>query len=200
MRRLKNRRSSSGDAAAGNGLPDRGALLLIMSITVSAVWPASAQQNEPSSITMDRSCHNMSRPGRTSVDVGPKVHVGLVIPVEDWPRLTRLFEEFGAANNLSFRNSNFDRPGTIRMLRLSLCDDRGLNIYALGERWERAGISVPEKSGVFLGIYELRDGSNWQQVARALIAELETHWPGKVQKLDGFRRMIIRVPDLREVQ
>jgi hypothetical protein len=147
-------------------------------------------------ITMDRTCHNMLRDGRTSVH--SKVNVRLAIPVEDWPRLTRLFEEFGAANDLSFRNSNHDEPGTVRVLGLSLCNEHGLNIHALEQHWERSGNSVPEKDGVSLGIYELREGSNWTHAARALIAELDAHWPGKVQFKDGGGRIIPEPDELRD--
>jgi len=146
------------------------------------------------SITMDRTCHNMFRDGRTSV--GSKVNIRLSIPVEDWPRLTRLFEEFGAANDLSFRNSNRDHPGTVRVLGLSLCNDRGLNIHAIEQHWERSGNSVP-KDGVSLGIFELRDGSNWKHAARALIAELEARWPGKVQFKDKLGRIVPMPDELR---
>jgi hypothetical protein len=148
------------------------------------------------SVTMDRTCHNMFRDGRTSV--GTKVNVRLSIPVEGWPQLTRLFEEFGAANNLSFRNSNLDRPGTVQVLGLSLCNEGGLNIHAIQQHWERAGNSVPEKDGVSLNIYEVRDGSNWTHDARKLIAELETRWPGKVQFKDGRGRIIPMPDELRE--
>jgi hypothetical protein len=147
-------------------------------------------------ITMDRTCHNMFRDGRASVV--SKVNVRLAIPVDDWPRLTRLFEEFGAANDLSFRNSNHDQPGTVRVLGLSLCSDDGLNIHAIEQHWERSGNSVPEKEGVFLGIYELREGSNWTHAARALLAELEARWPGKVQFKDGRGRIIPEPDELRD--
>jgi hypothetical protein len=64
--------------------------------------------------------------------------------------------------------------------------------------WERSGNSVPEKDGVSLGIYELREGSNWTHAARALIAELEAHWPGKVQFKDGRGRIILEPYELRD--
>ena len=149
-------------------------------------------------ITMDRTCHNMHRDGRASV--GSKVHMRLAIPVEEWPRLTRLFEEFGAENALSFRNRNHDQPGTVRILGLSLCNDHGLNIHALEQRWERSGNSVPEKDGVALGIYELREGSNWARAARALVAELEAQWPGKVQFKDGGGRIVPEPVELRDAR
>jgi hypothetical protein len=125
------------------------------------------------------------------------VQAALVITVEDWPRLTRLFEEFGAANGLSFRNGNFDRPGTIRALNLRLCNDRGLSIHVFGEHWERGGgVSALRTDGIFLGISELRDGSDWQHPARALIGELETHWPGSVhQRKEGSRAIFPFAPD-----
>jgi hypothetical protein len=54
------------------------------------------------------------------------------------------------------------------------------------------------KDGVSLGIYEVRDGSNWTHDARKLIAELETRWPGKVQFKDGRGRIVPMPDELRE--
>lgn len=149
-------------------------------------------------ITMDRTCHNMFRDGRTSV--GSKVSARIAIPVEDWPHLTRFFEEFGAANELSFRNSNHDQRGTVRVLGLSLCNDHGLNIDALELHWERRGNSVPEKDSVWLSIYELREGSDWAHAARALVAELEAQWPGKVQFTGEGGRIIPEPDELRDAR
>jgi hypothetical protein len=144
------------------------------------------------SITKDRTCHNMFRDSRTSI--GPKVNARLAIPPADWPQLTQVFEQFGRANELSFRNDSHDQSGTVRVLGLSLCNDQGLNIDAIEQYWERSGASVPEKDGVALGVYEVREGSNWPHAAHALFAELEAHWPGKVQFKDG-RGQIIAAPD-----
>lgn len=189
---------ASGAIRAGFGAEapvTRGASLATSGLAVLAILLTGTALAIPN-ITMDRTCHNMFRDGRTSV--GGKVNVRLAIALEDWPRLTRLFEDFGAANDLSFRNSNHDQPGTVRVLGLCLCSDHGLNIHAIEQHWERSGNSLPEKHGIALGIYEPREGSNWTHAARELIAKLEARWPGKVQFKDRLGRTIPQPDELRD--
>jgi len=146
-------------------------------------------------ITMDRTCHNMFRDGRTSV--GTRVNVVLAVAVDDWPRVTQIFQDFAAAHHLSFRNSSHASPGVVDMLDLSLCNERGLNIHSLEQVWHQKNVSVPDKRGVSLGVYELRDGSDWRSEARELIARLEAVWPGRIQFKDNLGRDIPMPEELR---
>ena len=148
-------------------------------------------------ITKDRSCHNMFRDGRQSVI--PRVSIDLNIDVQDWPKLTEVLKEFASGHALSFRNSSRTEPGVFRVLALSLCNERGTNIGAHQQEWASAQwkSSPLARLGVSLGVYELQRDSGWEQLARDLIAKLESVWQGKVGFKDGGGRVI---PMPRELQ
>ncbi len=59
------------------------------------------------SITRDRTCHKMFRDGRTSI--GPQASLDLQIAIDDWPKLTKMFEQFGNEHQLSFRDAGENR-------------------------------------------------------------------------------------------
>ncbi|HEY1541748.1 MAG TPA: hypothetical protein VGG01_05020 [Xanthobacteraceae bacterium] len=137
-------------------------------------------------ITSDRTCHNMFRNGRQSVR--SRVNVVLEISADDWLRLTKLFEEFATAHELSFRNNSRSPSDVVQVLNLSLCNDSGLNIEALQQLWHQVK-SVPA-NGVTIGIYVLRNGSQWRGIAHDLAARLESTWPGKIKFKDGNGRIV----------
>ena len=76
-------------------------------------------------IIKDRTCHNMFRDGRTSID--PVVDINLKIDIEDWSKLTTLVTRFALTHKLSIRNDSQDQAGVVRVLALSLCNDLGTN-------------------------------------------------------------------------
>ena len=148
-------------------------------------------------ITKDRSCHNMFRDGRQHVT--PQVGIELHIDAQDWPKLTEVFKELASGYALSFRNSSKTEPGIFQLLGLSLCNERGTNIEAHWQEWasEKWKASPLARRGVPLGVYELQKDSGWEQLARDLIAKLESVWPGKVVFRDRGGRL---VPMPRELQ
>ena len=128
-------------------------------------------------ITKDRTCHNMLRDGRDSI--GPQVSMDLPIDVADWTRLTKLFLDFAAARGMSFRDSTQNRPNVMQAIYLSACGEQ-VNVTAMQQRWSTTNTAIPNR-GISIGIYEQHDGSDWKQIARDLIAEIELAWPGKLQ-------------------
>jgi hypothetical protein len=138
------------------------------------------------SITKDRSCHNMFRDGdRTSI--GPEENIELQLDEYRWPELRKLLADFGAAHNLSIRDSSETRPGVVEILGVSLCNDSGINILAVKQHWEPRGLESipPSPEGVNISIYELRPGSGWEQVAKDLVSSMSEKWPGKVRAAEG---------------
>jgi hypothetical protein len=146
-------------------------------------------------IRKDRTCHNMFRDGRSSVH--SQLNVDILIAIEDWPALSRQFEEFAAAHALSFRNSSRTDPGVVHVLGLSLCNENGVNISAIDQRWVPRNLEpiVPGR-GVGVGVYELRENSGWRAHARDLVAVLEAAWPGKVTFRDKDGRLMPKPTDL----
>jgi hypothetical protein len=147
------------------------------------------------SITKDRTCHNMLRDGRSSVR--PQLNVDLQIAIEDWPKLIRQFEDFGKTHALSFRNSSRTDPGVVHVLGLSLCNENGVNISAIDQRWAPRNFEpiVPGR-GIGVGVYELRENSGWKERARELVAVLEAAWPGQVTFRDAGGRVVPKPADL----
>jgi hypothetical protein len=132
--------------------------------------------------TTDRTCHNKFRDMRTIG--GALARIDLSITNDDWPRLIRLFREFGEGEKLSFRNSGRDEFGAPRVLALSMCNELGANIEAGQETWA---------AGIGISIYQLREGAGSAKYVRDLAAKLELLWPGSVRFRDG-RGQIISVP------
>jgi hypothetical protein len=145
-------------------------------------------------ITKDRTCHNMFRDGRTSV--GPRASMHVSIGMEDWPQLTEIFERFGVAHGLSFRNSSREHPNVFRDLSLSLCTEQGTNITARDPRWANKNFESIYGWGTHVGVYELRENSGWQPFAADLLAEIEAAFPGSVKFRDGRSQMIATPEEL----
>jgi hypothetical protein len=140
-------------------------------------------------ITKDRTCHNMISDGRSSVTTGVVMYVS--IEMEDWPKLTEIFERFAAEHGMSMRNSSRGQGDFVRALALSLCREQGPNIWASDQRWASQNFASLFGWGTRVGVREV-DG-NWQPLARDLLAEVEAAWPGKVAFRDR-RSQVIPTP------
>jgi len=138
---------------------------------------------------MDRTCHNMSYdaargPQMVTHGKGPVMKIDLAVGIGGWPKLIQLFQEFGAREQLAFRNSGRDEFGERRVLALSLCNERGANIEADTPPWA---------AGVGISIYQLREGAGSIRLGKDLSAELERRWPGSVRFRDA-RGQVISAP------
>jgi hypothetical protein len=150
-------------------------------------------------LTKDRTCHNMFRDGRNSVH--SQVNMELEIGLPEWPKLTRLIEDFGIEHALSFRNSSKIDPGSVvQVLALSLCNERGANIHVLRQEWATATFKSSSlgRAGVPIGVYELRSDSGWEALAKSLVVELEGAWPEKVKFRDKDGRVVPMPEKLRK--
>jgi hypothetical protein len=155
-------------------------------LAVTAMSLAAAVFAVPA-LTKDRTCHNMFRDGHTSIS--PQVRISLGIDPAEWPALTEEFDNFGKARALSFRKSRKQKPGEFDILFLSLCNEQGLNIEAHDQRWASKNFKPLNGRGIAIPVYEVRQGSGWQEATRELVANLEMKWPGRVQFLDGGGRI-----------
>src|SRR6266571_157136 len=140
-------------------------------------------------ITKDRTCHNMFRDGRASI--GPRVNIDLQIGLDEWARLTKLLEDFAAMHGLSFRNLIRPDSPAARFLYLSLCNERGTSISVVEQYWHNSTYARPSADrGISIPVYEVYEGSDWQELAGDLIAELEATWPGRVRFRDPRGRIV----------
>jgi hypothetical protein len=132
-------------------------------------------------ITKDRTCQNMFRDGRPTVHA--QANIQLDVGLEEWAKLIDILEKFGAAHDLSFRNTRIPHPGVAEMLYLGLCNEQGVNVSIIDQRWASRNYASLIKGGTHLDVYELRAGSGWERIAQALVSELDSAWPGRVRFL-----------------
>jgi hypothetical protein len=188
----------SGALAAGEPVPApgsrRGARATV-GLALAAVALAALVFAIPA-IRKDRTCHNMFRDGGSSIS--PQVNLDLALGFEDWPALTKRFEDFAAAHALSLRDSSRSQPGVVHVLGLSLCNDKGVNIAAHEQRWAAQNFEpLVAGSGISISAYELRPDSGWKDHMRGLVAALKATWPGKVRFRDRDGRVVPMPDDLR---
>jgi hypothetical protein len=113
--------------------------------------------------------------------VAPQANIQLDVDLKEWPKLIQIFEKFGAAHNLSFRNSSQSKPGVVEMLYLSLCNEKGVNVSVNDQRWASRNYAPFVKGGTNLTVYELRAESGWERIVQRLVSELDSTWPGRVR-------------------
>lgn len=164
----------------------------VIGLTIIAVLMTVAIFAIPD-VTKDRTCHNMFRNGLTSI--GSQVNIEVDIRIEDWPKLTKLFESFGKTHNFSLRNLSRTRPGEFQILALSLCNERGAYFSVNDQRLASHNFDPLIKGwGTLIGVYEGQEGSGWKQSTRDMVSELDSAWPGMVKFRDGSGR-VIPMPD-----
>jgi hypothetical protein len=132
-------------------------------------------------IIKDRSCHNVFRDGRTSI--GPTVTIDLDILATDRSKLSKLVEEFGKANGMSFRNWSDYYPSDHDGFLVSICNEDGLMIEASDDRGIYGG-------GDLIDIFVPNDDTVWRPLMESLIAALATEWPEKVRYRDRDGRLV----------
>ncbi len=161
------------------------AIIIILTVAICAI-PA---------IAADRSCHNMFRDGRPSI--GPVVHWDLQIGDNEWPKFKELLQSFATTNNMSFRDESDVKPGVVRTLYLSACNEDGVNIEIVEQRWASENYVDTTSPGVSIGIYITKDEADWVPLTKELIAKIETQWPHKIQ-FRGDRGEIVPKPGILE--
>jgi hypothetical protein len=135
------------------------------------------------SVAQDTSCHNPFRNGATRVS--PKFVADVAIGDDEWDSLTRVLSEFARDRAWDFKDTSRVRPGVLRALYLSLCND-SLRISVEEQRWARNDYAPAIAGrGVNVAIYGDVPQSEWETVAKEVVSKLEVRWPHKVRFLDG---------------
>jgi hypothetical protein len=114
---------------------------------------------------------------------------------DEWSKLTDVFRAFADDYGLAFRDSSEFRPGVVSTLYLSVCDE-AVTIGTSEQRWASREPEVADRR-VYIGVYEVEAGSQWETLAGALIARLEEEWPSQLAFRDGGGHI---VPKPRELQ
>jgi hypothetical protein len=133
-------------------------------------------------LIQDRSCHNMSRTGLTSVS--PELDLFIGVEEREWEDVSNVLEDFAQARRWSFGKSHVnDTPG-FRALDISLCTEPGTNIYLLGRRYPEPGI-LPWGSKLSMQVYQPQGGDDWMAPAKDLTTILAKRWPGRLEFWKG---------------
>jgi hypothetical protein len=141
----------------------------------------------------DRSCHNVFRDGRSHIS--SELNIDLQISEDEWPTLVAVFESFADDHGLSFRDSSKVISGTVHTLYLSLCNDFGVSISTVEQRWGSMNFkNVVQGWGVLIAFYKVEKEANWQFLAREMIVRLTRQWPDKVLFRDGGGN-VTQMPD-----
>ena len=144
-------------------------------------------------ITADRSCHNMFRDGRTSI--GPVVVMDLLIADDEWPKFTELLQTFATTHDMSFRDDSDVTPDVVRTLYLSVCNENGVNIEILEQRWAPENYEDMTRPSVSIDVFAVKDDTDWIPLTRQLINDLEAQWPSELQ-FTGSRGEIVPKPEI----
>jgi len=159
--------------------PRRGAHPATTLAAFAALTSAAATASI-TSVSTDRTSRDGFPDGRTSIS--PRVNIDLKIEPDERPQLTRLIDNFAATHELSFRKSSRSEMPDARSLYLNLRNERGTTISVAERYWHDSTYARPRADrGVSIPIYALYAGSDWQELAKDLIADLETMWPGRVR-------------------
>ena len=126
-------------------------------------------------VIRDNSCHNLFRDGRSSID--PLINAEIELSPVDWPKLRKLFVDFGAAHSLAFRGDEQIREGNTLWRDLNLCDEKGVNIDALEQPWLTQINSPLAARGVVFSVYQVKTTSDWRPLTRDLLNQIDTQWP-----------------------
>lgn len=141
----------------------------------------------------DRSCHNVFRDGRSHIS--SELNIDLQISEDEWPTLVAVFQSFAEDHSLSFRDSSEVIPGTVHTLYLSLCNDSGVSISTVEQRWASMDFkNFAQGWGVAISFYKVEEEADWQFLAREMIARLTKQWPDKVLFRDGGGN-VTQMPD-----
>jgi hypothetical protein len=131
------------------------------------------------SIVVDNSCHNLFRDGRSSIS--PQIYADLSLTTEDWPVLTQIFTDFGAAHSLSLRREQKIRRGQLMWRTLDLCNEAGVKIEITDMTWLDGMPRLPAGiKGAKLNILEFKADSDWKPLAHELVDKISATWPGKI--------------------
>lgn len=135
----------------------------------------------------DASCHNPFRDRaffddrlRTIAPLGG--HSVKALPSE-WSRLRSVLRAYGQENGLNIIDRSSEPDPTYMSFYMSLCEDSGTQIMAIGSSSTMASASFAQDR-IDVAVFETRTGSRWKEHSARLKAVLETNWPEQKGKLD----------------
>ncbi len=158
------------------------ATAFVIGVLVAVAVDRHAQRVRAST---DTSCHNAFRNRRANI-LAPREAIDLGVEEEEWPELKSLLREFARSRDWSFRDDSRIIPREVNAIAVSVCGEMPwLKILVSENHWKTT--NVYDHPGRFTPVVLYSDGSTeqWRRVARELVTDLESKWPGKVRFVDG---------------
>lgn len=130
------------------------------------------------SFTMDRTCHNSLRDGRTSI--GSEIGINLRIGASEWNEFAAILEDFGQSAGLSVQNDMLNEAGAMQKLYVSICDEAGTNISVIKMIFPDSPAGDISKGNLLIGVYQPQGGDSWKVLTKTLVGRLSKQWPGRI--------------------
>lgn len=124
--------------------------------------------------TEDRSCHNMSRDGRTS-SLSPLGGFYLVVGTDQWRAVETEMLAFRAWAGWQYQGKVRTDDG-FPWLQLSLCHEPGTNILVTG---------LHEQGEVAFFLYQPKERAGWESELRMLYERIRARWPESIEFRDS---------------
>ena len=140
-----------------------------ISLAIAASWTIFAIPG----LTMDRSCHNLFRDGRTSI--APVLYFTVELAGGEWPRFQATAERFATAEGWAIDESNDKDKAFSHSRFVSACVEPGTEI-----RFD--GAAMPDRSRARVSVYQPQGGTSWREPARRLLTSIQASFPGRLRR------------------
>ncbi|MBC8038729.1 MAG: hypothetical protein H7X89_16110 [Rhizobiales bacterium] len=129
------------------------------------------------SVTLDRTCHNPLRDGRTFIE--SEIGINLRVGMSEWKDVAAILEDFGRSIGWSVRNDIRNVPGMIYSLYGSVCEDAGTEIM-MNEMFFPGDPITAIGDRLAISVYQPQGGESWKDPTKKLVERLSKRWPGRV--------------------
>lgn len=127
----------------------------------------------------DTSCHNLFRYDQSFAD--PELIIFIPLEIHEWPDFVSLMKNYAGDEHLDFKDASMSGKD-FRVLEVRLCDESGLRIEALEQRWRSKDFKDtigPEGVQV---VFYVRDTNVdprtvWPAPAADLLQGFRDEWP-----------------------
>jgi hypothetical protein len=130
------------------------------------------------SLTMDRTCHNSLRDGRTSMET--EIGIDLRVGISEWGEFAAILEDYGRSVGWSVRKDIQQEAGVIHSLYVSICDEAGTNISVIEMIFPDSPAGDVSKENLGIAVYQPQGGDSWKAPTKNLVGRLSKRWPGRI--------------------
>jgi hypothetical protein len=131
-------------------------------------------------IAKDRTCHNTSRDGATTVS--SRLSANLMIDAGDWRQLESVLQAFSDEEGWSLRPRIDGQEMPLRGFVATLCTEPGTMILFM-QNIARVDLAarMPSDRSLSINVYQPQGGESWREPAARLMGRLAGQWPGRLR-------------------